>query len=543
VYQRLPAKSSGDENIDPHRYLPHWGTTVQMGSAAGYSMFHELPRQSAKRESYRMIVGADLASQRNLPNRELFTGIAVSPGSAARRKLLPINAEEYEQREKLAQRQRNFQAITEQYLDDDRHAAQLIAQLRPATADMPAAQAALQLAQLADDYGRRARWDLAEATLVELVERYPDEAVTHLAMRRLLRLWSAVEPAWRRAREVQVNRGRYTLDVDAMRNRIQKAEYLAKTTADVRQLDETALGADPVQLVSSDGALKVGDNENWRQGAVRNWLDQSLRMASLLRLKSPELYMTPEVQFSLAALMRQRGTLRLADRFYNQFNNGATGDAWNDAAVAETWLTRPTGLPPKKLAICKPAFQRPVLDGLLSDACWQEAEELRLTATADADEDERTYAFAMFSYDDKYLYFAASVPKDPESPQAKPMLPGRTHDADLRDHDRIGVLLDIDRDYATYYSLNVDQRGWTGDACWNDASWNPKWYVAAEADDTRWRIEVAIPLDELTPTRPVKNTVWAMGLVRTVPAVRMESWTHPTSTTPRPETFGLLRFD
>ena len=543
VYQRLPAGSSGDENIDPHRYLPRLGKTVQVASAAGYSMFHQLPQQTAQRESYRLLVGSDTRQQRQQPNREFFTGIAISPSSPARRTLLPIDEREYERREKLAQRQRNFQAIADRYLDDERHAAQLIAQLKPITAGMPDAQAALQLAQLAHEYQQRARWDLTEATLVELVERYPDEPVAHVAMQRLLRLWSAVEPAWQRARKVKVNKGRFTLDVDAMRGRIQKAQYLAKKDSTRRILDEKMLGPDPVQLVGATGEITIGANEDWRKGAVRNWLDQSTRMASLLRLKSPELYATAEVQFSLASLMRQRGTQRLADRFYGRFNDTQEGDSWNRTAAAEFWLLRPTGLPPKTMAVCKPAGRRPVLDGLLSDDCWQNAEEYRLTKTRDDSPNDGAYAFAMLSYDDEYLYFAASIPRDPDAPDAKPMMAGRTHDADLRDHDRIGLFLDVDRDYYTYYALDIDQRGWTHDACWDDTSWNPKWFVAVKADDSRWRIEAAIPFDELTPVRPTKNTVWALGMVRTVPAVRLESWTHPAGARPRPETFGLLRFD
>jgi photosystem II stability/assembly factor-like uncharacterized protein len=543
VYQRLPAGSTGDENIDPHRYLPRLGTTVQVASAAGYSMFHALPLQTAQRESYRLIVDSNWPEQRQRLNRGFFTGISLPPGSPARRMLLPIDEREYDRREKLAQRQRNFQAIAERSLDDERHAAQLIAQLRNITAGMSDAQAALQLAQLAHEYQKRARWDLTEATLVELVERYPDEPVSHLAMRRLLRLWSAVEPAWQRARKVQVSKTRFTLDVDAMRGRIQKAQYLAKKASTQRTLDENSLGPDPVQLVSASGELKIGADKDWRQGAVRNWLDQSTRMASLLRIKSPALYATPEVQFSLASLMRQRGTQRLADRFYGRFNASEKGDAWNRTAAAEFWLLQPVGLPPKTMAVCKRAGRRPILDGLLSDDCWQNANEYRLTQSADDDLNDDAYAFVMLSYDDEYLYFAASIPRDPDAPDVKPIMAGRTHDADLRDYDRIGLFLDVDRDYATYYALEIDQRSRTHDACWDDASWNPKWFVAVEADKLRWRIEAAIPFEELTPVRPVKNTVWALGLLRTVPAVRLESWTHPAAARPRPETFGLLRFD
>ena len=50
-------------------------------------------------------------------------------------------------------------------------------------------------------------------------------------------------------------------------------------------------------------------------------------------------------------------------------------------------------------------------------------------------------------------------------------------------------------------------------------------------------------MTELVPGPPVKKGVWAVGIVRTMPAVGLQSWTHPAGSRPRPESFGLLRFD
>ena len=89
----------------------------------------------------------------------------------------------------------------------------------------------------------------------------------------------------------------------------------------------------------------------------------------------------------------------------------------------------------------------------------------------------------------------------------------------------------MDRDYATYYRLSIDHRGWTHDECWGDASWNPTWYVAAGADDDTWTIEAAIPLKELTQQQPDAKTTWAVGVQRIVPGVGFQSWTTPASLT------------
>ena len=57
------------------------------------------------------------------------------------------------------------------------------------------------------------------------------------------------------------------------------------------------------------------------------------------------------------------------------------------------------------------------------------------------------------------------------------------------------------------------------------------------------RLEVAIPLEEITPYFPRGGNAWAIGITRIIPALGVESWTQPAGAVPRPETFGLLRFD
>jgi hypothetical protein len=266
-------------------------------------------------------------------------------------------------------------------------------------------------------------------------------------------------------------------------------------------------------------------------------------MASLIRKKSPALYRTPEIQFPLAALMRQRGAHRLADGFYRRYQSTADGDLWKRTARSEMWLINPINFPPKKTVSCKKTAEPPYLDGVLSDVCWQNAEEIPLRAAENDELSEGAYPLVMLSYDADYLYFAASIPRVPGTPTDKPTLPGRTYDADLSKFDRLQLFLDVDRDYVTHYEFAVDQRGWTSDACWGNTSWNPRWHVAADADETRWRVEIAIPMTELVPRAPQRKSLWAVGIVRVIPTVGLQSWTHPAATHPRPESFGWVRFD
>jgi len=123
----------------------------------------------------------------------------------------------------------------------------------------------------------------------------------------------------------------------------------------------------------------------------------------------------------------------------------------------------------------------------------------------------------MLCYDAEHLYFAASFPRAKGVRTDGPIQRERRYDEDLADFDRVNLSVDIDRDYVTSFNFAVDQRGCTSEACWNDSSWNPRWLVAVDADKTSWRVEVAIPLDELTPVAPQRGTAWGLesrGLFR-----------------------------
>ena len=149
----------------------------------------------------------------------------------------------------------------------------------------------------------------------------------------------------------------------------------------------------------------------------------------------------------------------------------------------------------------------------------------------------------MLAYDREFLYVAMRVPREAGPPQDPPLTTGRQHDADLSRHDRVSIRLDIDRDYSTWYEFQVDQRGWTAESCWEDRRWNPTWYVAAERDETDWRVEAAIPWKDLSPTPPQPSTIYGLSVLRTTPSVGLQSWTHPATAKTQPASFGLLKFE
>jgi hypothetical protein len=199
-------------------------------------------------------------------------------------------------------------------------------------------------------------------------------------------------------------------------------------------------------------------------------------------------------------------------------------------------------LPPgKKLAACRPADERPHLDGKLDEPFWGKADHLRLNGggsgplLAEASDVQLTY-------DTQFLYLAVRCSKSSNLDYASDNGP-RSRDADLTQHDRVIVEFDIDRDYGTAFELTVDSRGWTREACWGDATWNPTWYVAAAGDEATWTVEAAIPLREIVGKPPTTRHVWAVSARRTIPRAGYQSWSGQGGLNDSPARFGLMIFE
>jgi len=543
VYLRVSPGSAGHTSIELHKYLPRLGNTVQAVAAPAASRL--VPPTSAAnilREEYRLLLDQTVPRPDAPGPRDFFAGLALAPDSAARRPLPLDDGSQNEEAVRLAHRQRNLQSAAEKFQNDPRLAAQLIAQLHQSTDGLRSEQAAQQLLQLAETYRRHAKWDLAEATLIELVGRFPNEPAAVNGMRRLFQTWAGAEPAWQRLRATVSETTRSEYNNAALFETFDKMERLLKVDPALREVVTLDSGPDPLQFVSHEAELKVG-GEDIRAATLRHWQNQALRMAALIRAKAPALYASPEIQFPLSALCRQRGLSAPAQQFLGKYHQPDAAGGWSDAAAAEISLAAAVAERPKSTFKCRGTSLRPVLDGLLSDECWQDAEEIRLTDADGKRGDPAAQALLFFARDAEHLYFAASVPRSPAVTYEKPQLAGRTHDADVSGRDRIVLTLDVDRDYATWYVIEIDQRGLVSEACGDDPTWNPQMWVAIDADDTHWRIEAAIPFDEMVPQAPRGRDVWALGAVRVIPAVGVQGFTHPSYSKPRPETFGQLRFE
>ncbi len=554
VFMRLPAGSAGDCRLDAQEILPRHGSSVVTLATAGASRLIPVESAVTETEAYRLVDVAPDANgtdPRMTALRDFFTGIGLGPGTDARRRLRNVTSEVNEQAERLARRDRNFRAMVRQRVGGGAAGADLIGMLHQQTGGTDNASAALQLVLLADAYRRNAQWELAEVTLMDLVDRYPDEPAAFDGMQWLFQYWTSAELTYQRLRKESVQSSHVQLNSAVLEEKIDKALSLA--AVEPKDRDPGALdGSDPLQLVTTSRQLHYGKSDvgGLRWGSQR---DSALKMAALIRRKSPSLYRTPAIQFPLAALMRETGMTTLpgeAVETSRVVQAGVTDADAPEGAVSKTDALTAASLAaaqigerlPQKTVACLVPTERLTIDGLLSDVGWQEAAEVPLSTSAVPLAGNAPHAFVMFAHDAQFLYFAASIPRVPGMPKDGPMTLGRTHDMDLSAYDRIALFLDVDRDGATWYEIDIDQRGCIAESCWNDASWDPNIAVRAEGDEERWRIEGMIPFSEMVPQPPRPGEAWGLAIVRTAPAVKQEAWVPPASTKPRPESFGLLRF-
>jgi photosystem II stability/assembly factor-like uncharacterized protein len=586
VYVRLPAGNAGSVTVDPHEILPLHGKTLAMAAADAVARVSGVTADAGAEGyslAYNGLDGAGWISRSADGNanpasnpgatgsqafgRDFFSGLSLPVGGDARRATSPITQLDYDELERRAQHQRNFEAWSRSALDDEGQASQLIAQLGDVINGAPKDQAALQLAGLAEQHKRRSQWQLAEDTLIELVQRYPREPAALEAMQWLLALWTSQEMGWQRLAAMSIDRSQVTINAGVAQSAVMQAQQLQQQQKGVSRFQELSrLQNSPLSIQPLGGRIELNGQGGQRRLEASRWWEQALQLASTIERTEPEFYRDPEVQFTYAALLRNRGQFQQADEIYRRYTNDSDR-LWQRTARGEMWVLGGSTESPKPVVRCHRVDAPPVLDGVLGDICWQDAMDIKLLpddgsdaghpdqfietrgfterneAVTDRAAGDEARPLVMLAYDAQYLYFAASVPRSAELPSDPPVYPGRTHDAELAGYDQISLLLDVDRDYATYYRFDVDSRAQTREACWVDQKWDPTWYVACDGDPRRWTVEAAIPLQAIVPAPPGKGQTWAAGVVRTMPAEGVQSWTHPTGSVPRPVTFGLVRFD
>lgn len=359
------------------------------------------------------------------------------------------------------------------------------AQLVQLARDLPPETAASLFLRIGEEYLCSGHWDLGAIVLRLVLEQYPDESAASEATLLLVRLYSSSEVASTHRR---------------LHDTVEELHLPPGWTE-----HEPTAAADPQDTGMQQYALFLANDQ------VQ---------------KHPALAENSPLAFQCSVAARLSGQTPLRKSWLTLVKHKREAAEWRTRAKAEDWLEElRRGEPPLPTIYCSRTEQSPHLDGNLDEPCWQNA-----TSTISQSEFH-------LAYDTEYLYLAVGCRKVAGVAYEVDERP-RTYDADLTGHDQVRLWLDVDRDYSTWFRWAVDHRGWTGDQCWLDAGWNPKWFVAAGGDESSWTAEAAIPWSELAAQPPRAGAAWAFGAERIPPDAQTEF-----SPSAPPKEFRLLLFE
>ncbi len=463
----------------------------------------------------------------------LMEGVSLAPGGTARRKIaMTYDPTAAAEKQKAVQSRRNLEALANFGDNELAGADKLMGSLAAELKKMPDDVAARTAFAVGNRLARDGKWVEAREVFGILTANYPGHPLSIEAFRWMVRYHASTEA--RRRTEIH-------------------QKMLLKSV--------TFEGGSGTKVAPASGTTTVGgaviEEDHYKfysPNMILKWHQTCLDLEPKLSAFGPVYGRDPASWLCFLTARRQVGRHTDADTFITDYfkhapaaTTAAPGlDPWRDCLAAELWLANAGAVPtpPKPLGRCKLTDSRPLLDGKLDDDCWKNAKAMPLKVTAPADEvkafGEQYKTESMFSYDDRYLYIALRC-DHPTGKKVEPVAK-RTRDADLRGHDRVDILLDMDRDYQTYYRFQIDHRGALAEDCWGDKGWNPKYHVAFHSADTGWTAEIAIPLTELTADKPSHGKTWAVNVSRFVPGAGVQSWSGPADTDPRPEGMGLLQF-
>ena len=187
-------------------------------------------------------------------------------------------------------------------------------------------------------------------------------------------------------------------------------------------------------------------------------------------------------------------------------------------------LTNQSGVPVRTYTTTRLTTAKPIIDGVLNDACWQTGEwagdftQLLPKEGAKPSQDTKLKVL----YDDKNIYVAIRC-FDTEPSKISRKLGRR----DELYGDIAGINFDSYHDHRTGFEFSVTAAGQKIDLilfnpmAW-DMNWNAVWYVKTGLEDSAWVAEYEMPLSQLRYSSD-KEQVWGMHVWRWIDRLSEES--------------------
>ena len=193
---------------------------------------------------------------------------------------------------------------------------------------------------------------------------------------------------------------------------------------------------------------------------------------------------------------------------------------------------------------CRLSPARPLIDGILDEACWREADVATGFVLLERGGRATQQTECMVAYDAENLYVAfLCLESDPSGVRAL-----RTaRDGDVWLDDCVEVFLDTQHSHHTYYHVITNCIGTQFDEIGppfpNPKSWDATWFAATHAGRGGWSVEIAIPFRSLGVELPPPGTVWGFNAHRQeYRLIERSSWSATLHGFHEPQNFGHLFF-
>lgn len=542
VVRRVPQDQSAALTFRDEDLLPSLGTTSGLLSNAVRKQFERTIGDTASdsRAGYELLSDAnDTASIASL-----FDGIDHNLKSDARRSYDFRSREQLEILNQTLQTAQIESTALNGHMQSGQTEDALIAELYGIGTNLPATLALKQLQDLAEINLQQNNMEGYLAVQQEIVRRYPTFEDARTAAEMLFLFYSSAEARHYRLGAAKARTTTQQAAEMALRSTPNNVAEPSTASSLVQPKVQTPM-ASPFASGATDAVEAL--HQRWDAHAMTafNILSSGGRDHTNVGLH-------PLVQLRIAANYRLQQKSGEQSTTLSELSQ--RDDQYGLFARCEMQATHMPAAPLLPLINLPKRSERPFLDGELTDSIWEDAEEIRLTPFVRDSLDPATgtrrktlsdnadvSSLTMLAWDDEFLYLAARLQRAPEKSQPVELVLNRSYDAKHENRDRLELEIDTDRDFGTSFQLTVDESGETSDRCWMLDKWNPKWFVALDADAATWRIEAAIPLKELNATGVRPGDLWNIRLRRIIPGVlqhELQTGTNPVST----DGAGMVRF-
>jgi tetratricopeptide (TPR) repeat protein len=194
IFAAVPVGVRGTVEESTEQFSRRFGCSLAEAAAEPRGLIEDDDAEIAPIRSFRLIQSS---LPQDAPTRDIFSGMAITPGGPARRLLSASSVEGINVKQRIDQKRRHVQAILEHAGRTAGSMEPLLAQIDELGRDLDDPSRGRILFQLADRYDRTGHWTLAAETFQLLAERYPQHTRSPQALLWLLQYNASSEAARR----------------------------------------------------------------------------------------------------------------------------------------------------------------------------------------------------------------------------------------------------------------------------------------------------------------------------------------------------------